>query len=309
MNLRTVDLNLLVILDALLAEAHVSRAAQRLNLSQPAVSSALQRCRAVFDDPLLERGRGEMKLTPKAEMLRGPIRDVLAQVRHLLDPPVPELSELVQVVRISAADAPTALLAQPLIETLSRTAPNIAIVFKPWLGPDVVARELTNGETDLGVALFDRPVDHIETETLFEADYVVAMRKEHPAAESFCLESWLAWPHIVVSGRGERHTPLDDRLRSIGLSRQVGLVVPSFQLVPEILSTTDLFAMLPRKSFEAHRRGDLVGVAPPLEVDRFPLHLAWHDRNTDDPGIGHVAGIIRAVLTEEAGETINSGDA
>ncbi|EPX84086.1 putative LysR-type regulator [Salipiger mucosus DSM 16094] len=245
-----------------------------------------------------------MKLTPKAEMLRGPIRDVLVQVRHLLDPPAPRLSELVQVVRISAADAPTALLARPLIEKLGRTAPNISIVFKPWLGLDIVARELTNGETELGLALFDRRGDHIKTETLFEADYVVAMRREHPAAESFDLKSWLAWPHIVVSGRGERHTPLDVSLRAIGLSRQVGLVVPSFQLVPEILATTDLFAMLPRKSFEARSGSDLVGLPPPLEVASFPLHLAWHDRNTDDPGIGHVAGIVRAVLAEETSETI-----
>lgn len=303
MNLRAVDLNLLVILDALLEEAHVSRAAQRLNLSQPAVSSALQRCRALFDDPLLERGRGEMKPTRKAESLRGPIRDVLAQVGRLLDPPVPSLAELVQIVRICAADAPTAFLARPLIETLRRTAPGISIVFKPWLGKDALARELTHGDTDLGIALFDQQVDHVETEQLFEADYIVAMRRDHPAAASFDLESWLAWPHVVVSGQGQRHTPLDRSLSALGQSRRVGLVVPSFQLVPEILATTDLLAMLPRRSFEAQRSPDLIALPPPIAVDGFPLHLVWHDRNRDDPGINHVAGIIRAVLGEHADAT------
>lgn len=298
MNLRSIDLNLLVILDALLEEAHVSRAAQRLNLSQPAVSSALQRCRALFDDPLLDRGRGKMKPTPKAERLRGPIRDILAQVEQLLDPQIPKLSDLVQVVRISAADAPTALLARPLLEKLGQTAPGISVVFKPWLGPDALERELRTGDTELGVALFARRVDTIETETLLETSYIVAMRREHPVAESFDLDGWLAWPHVVVSGRGERYTPLDESLRGMGLSRQVGLVVPSFQLVPDILLSTDLLAMLPRKSFEERRNDNLIGVPPPLAVDGFPLHLAWHQRNVNDPGISYVAGLIRVILGE-----------
>lgn len=299
MNLRAIDLNLLVILDALLEEEHVGHAARRLNLSQPAVSSALQRCRAMFDDPLLERGRGEMKPTPRAERLRAPIRDILAQIEHLLDPPIPRLADLKQVVRITAADAPTAFLARPLLEKLGQSAPGISVVFKSWQGPDAVRRDLTNGDTELGVALFDRPIEHIETEKLLETGYVVAMRRNHPAAAArLDLNGWLAWPHIVVSGRGERHTPIDDRLRTMGRSRQVGLVVPSFQLVPDILASTDLLAMLPQKSFEAQRNDDLIGVAPPLAVERFPLHLAWHQRNAHDLGISHVADLIRAILGE-----------
>ncbi|WP_328700184.1 LysR family transcriptional regulator [Brucella tritici] len=87
MNLRSLDLNLLVILDALLDEAHVSRAADRLNLTQPAVSNALQRCRVLFNDQLLERGRGTMRRTPKAEALRAPLKTLLAGVLDLVDPP------------------------------------------------------------------------------------------------------------------------------------------------------------------------------------------------------------------------------
>ncbi|KEO54642.1 hypothetical protein DT23_18245 [Thioclava indica] len=287
-----------MILDALLEEAHVSRTAMRLNLSQPAVSSALQRCRAMFDDPLLERGRGEMKPTPMAERLRAPIRDILVQVEQLLDPPTPRLEDLVQVVRISAADAPTALLARRLLEKLGQTAPGISVVFKPWLGPDALERELLTGDTDLGVALFARRVDTIETETLLETSYVVAMRRAHPVADNFDLDGWLAWPHVVVSGRGERYTPLDESLHAMGLSRQIGLVVPSFQLVPDILSSTNLLAMLPRKSFEELHNDDLVGVPPPLAVDGFPLHLTWHQRNANDLGISYVAGLIREFLGE-----------
>tara|TARA_R110002020_G_scaffold26514_20_gene85998 strand:- start:635 stop:1540 length:906 start_codon:yes stop_codon:yes gene_type:complete len=296
MNLRSVDLNLLVILDALLDEAHVSRAAQRLNLSQPAVSNALQRCRTLFDDRLLERGRGEMTLTPRAESLRAPIRTILAEVEGLIDPPVPDLSKLEQVVRITSADDPTALLARPLVKRLAETAPGIAITFRPWLGTDAVLRELRDGDTDLALALFERETEDIETVTLFEVDYLVAMRRDHPAAHAFDLAAWLAWPHVVVSGRGARRTPLDARLRSMGHERRTGLVVPSFQLVPDILKGTDFIAMLPRKSVEATPGAALIAFEPPLPVDGFPLHLAWHRRNAADPGIGHVASIIRSEL-------------
>jgi DNA-binding transcriptional LysR family regulator len=201
-------------------------------------------------------------------------------------------------VRISAADAPTALLARPLLEKLGQTAPGISVVFKPWLGPDALERELATGDTELGVALFARLVDNIETEKLLETSYVVAMRREHPVAESFDLDGWLAWPHVVVSGRGERYTPLDESLRAMGLSRQIGLVVPSFQLVPDILSSTNLLAMLPRRSFEEQRNDDLIGLTPPLAVDGFPLHLVWHQRNANNLAISHVAGLIRAILGE-----------
>ncbi|MBO9454767.1 hypothetical protein J7376_03350 [Paracoccus sp. R12_1] len=102
----------------------------------------------------------------------------------------------------------------------------------------------------------------------------------------------------LTPGRGERHTPLDESLHAMGLFRQVGLVVPSFQLVPDILLSTDLLAMLPRRSFQERRNDDLVGVPPPLAVDAFPLHLAWHQRNANDLGICHVADLIRLILGE-----------
>jgi DNA-binding transcriptional LysR family regulator len=106
MNLRSVDLNLLVVLDALLDEAHVTRAAERLGLSQPAASAALDRCRHLFGDPLLERGRGLMRLTPRAEALREPIRSVLSQAEAVLGAPQTPLSEIRQVVRVVMSEWP-----------------------------------------------------------------------------------------------------------------------------------------------------------------------------------------------------------
>jgi DNA-binding transcriptional LysR family regulator len=146
MNLRTVDLNLLVILDVLLDEAHVSRAARRLNLSQPAVSAALQRCRHLLGDELLDRGRGTMHRTPRADALRGPLKSLLAGVQDLIEPAEVPLAELNRVVRITAADLPTAMIAGSLLENLGRTAPHVSVVFQPWQGADAAASALRNGD-------------------------------------------------------------------------------------------------------------------------------------------------------------------
>lgn len=296
MNLRGIDLNLLVVLDALLDEAHVSRAANRLNLSQPAVSSALQRCRELFGDRLLERGRGGMTRTPLAETLRAPLRSILAEVETLLNPGETPLDRIERVVRITTADDPAALLACPLVKRLARTAPGITVAFRPWLGQDAVARELLDGETDLAIAVFDRVIENVEIRTLFDADYVVAMRKGHPAAAAFGLGAWLASPHIVVSGRGDQRTPLDPQLAAMGYRRRVGLVVPSFQLVPAVLAATDMMAMLPRQSLAAHGHLDLDVFPPPVAVDGFTLKVAWHARQTRDRAVQHVCNLAREIF-------------
>lgn len=296
MNLRGINLNLLVVLDALLEEAHVSRAAHRLNMSQPAVSSALQRCRDLFGDPLLERGRRGMTRTPVAERLRAPLRSILSEVEALLDSGDVPLDRIERVVRITTADDPAALLACPLIQEISRTAPGITIVLKPWQGQEAVMREILDGATDLAIAVLDSEIENVEIRKLLDVDYVVAMRRNHPAAAQFTLDAWLEWPHVVVSGRGDLRTPLDAQLAASGRRRRVGLSVASFQLVPKVLVETDLIAMLPQHSVAAQVEFGLVLHRPPVPVDGFPLHIAWHARQTRDTAVQHVAEVIRAVF-------------
>jgi DNA-binding transcriptional LysR family regulator len=296
MNLRAVDLNLLVILDVLLDEAHVSRAARRLNLSQPAVSAALQRCRHLLGDELLDRGRGMMHRTPRADALRSQLKSMLAEVQNLIEPTEVPLPELQRVVRITSADLPTAMIAGSLLEELGRTAPHVSVVFQPWHGAEAAAAALRNGDADMAISVFDWVDDEIERLTLLEETYVVAMRCDHPAAEGFDLEAWLAWPHVVVSGRGEMRTPLDAQLAAMGRHRQVGLVVPTFQLVPDLLARTSLMALLPVHSLRWHRGDSLLQLEPPLPNPGFPLHLAWHSRQSTDRGLRHVLSIVSAIF-------------
>ncbi|KTE07927.1 LysR family transcriptional regulator [Sphingopyxis sp. H115] len=306
MNLRTIDLNLLVILDALLDEAHVSRAAQRLGLTQPAVSAALQRCRALFDDPLLERGRAIMRRTPRGEALRAPLKALLGDVEALVDPPAIPLDQIRQTVRLMIADQIAALLLPPLLARLAATAPGIDLVVRGWRGAGQAATDLLGGDVHLAMSLFDREVEGIDRRHILDEHYVVVMRRDHPAADAFTLDAWLAFPHVVVSGSGETRTPFDARLEALGHRRRVGIVVPSFMMVPDILFATDYIAMMPAHAIPDGLQHAIAVRHPPLAVDGFPLHLAWASRARGDSGLMHVmnelADLVAARVAPKVGE-------
>ena len=297
MNLRSLDLNLLVVLDALLDEAHVSRAADRLGMSQPAASAALQRCRHLFGDELLERGRGIMRLTPKAEALRAPLKSLLAGVVDLVDPPQVPLREMRRTLRITMADYPALLVVALLQQELQHSAPGIDLVIQPWHGADAARLQLMDGTSDLAVSVFPPADDDLHREELLVEHYVVAMRAGHPAAQDFTLDAWLRHPHILVSGRGDTRTPLDRELAGRGLARHVGLVVPSFQIVSSLLQGSDMIAMLPSRVVTAE--GELVAFPPPIPVSGFPLHLAWHRRRATDTALRHVAAVVASLLRDK----------
>lgn len=294
MHLRSVDLNLLVILDALLDEAHVTRAAARLGLSQPATSSALDRCRALFGDPLLERSGPSMRLTHRAEALKAPLRAVLEETRDLLSPVDVPLDRVRQTVRFVVDDFTAAFLAPPLVARLAKTAPGVDLVIESWRSAENALEALGRGDTDLALSVFPRVEPDFRRELLGEQTYVVAMRRGHPAAEGFDLDHWLAWPHVLVSGTGQTRGALDAALTRLDRARRVAVTAPSFAMVPPLLATTDLIAMLPSGvAAMAASQHDLAFFQPPIPVEGFPLHLAWHRRRAHDPAIVHVASLVR----------------
>lgn len=298
MNLRSVDLNLLVVLDALLDEAHVSRAATRVGLSQPAASAALDRCRHLFGDPLLERGRGLMRLTPRAEALRLPLKAILAETSTLLDPVDTDLRSLRQTVRLVAADHPASLLAGPLHRRLAETAPGIDLVIQPWHGAQAALDALARGQTDLATSVFPKVDPSFRRHELLFETYRVVMRRGHPAASAFDLDAWLSYPHVLVSGRGDTRGALDEALEALGRRRRVAVVLPIFMMVPPLLLASDLIAMMPGRCLPPDPDGDFAVFRPPVAVDGFPLHLAWHVRRDRDPGVQHVAALVRQVFAE-----------
>lgn len=296
MNLRSIDLNLLVVLDALLDEAHVSRAADRIGLSQPAASSALERCRHLFGDRLLERGAGGMVLTPKAQALAGPVKDVLAAMAALLEPREPNLATLRQTIRLVMADHPAVVIAPALQAELARSAPGITLAIMPWHGAAAALDGLGRGSIDLAVSVFPATEADFTRKELLRESYLAVMREDHPAGASFDLDAWLSCRHVLVSGRGETRGALDEALARIGRARQIGIVVPSFTMVPPLLAGSDLIALLPSRCLPESSRADLIAIEPPIPVEGFPLHLAWHRRRNGDPGVRHAAALVEALI-------------
>lgn len=294
MNLRNLDLNLLVILDALLEERHVSRAAKRLGLSQPAASNALERLRHRFGDPLLERRGRQMQLTPRSEALREPLRQALHDLGAVIEGPAPpDVAGLRQTVRLALADLVATMVVPSLYRALAATAPGLDLAVLPWSHEQSVAERLERDELDLAVTTPAHSAVPLRRERLLHIDYLVTMRRDHPAAADFGLEAWLAHPHLLVSTSGARQGMLDPVLAAHGLERHVKMTVSGFLMVPRILAETDLITLMPASYFrQAGQHRELATFPPPIPLPGTEIHLAWHPRRDRDVAVQAVRSLF-----------------
>lgn len=285
MDTSRLDLNLLVTLEALLAERNVTRAAARLSLSQPAVSAQLARLREVFDDPLLLPAQRGMTPTAKALSLLEPLRQALDQVRgvassHLnFDPATADLT-----VTIAASDYLQASVLQPLVLRLRREAPGIRIAVR-HMDPAQHAAQMARGDVDLGLMQPIEAAPSLRMRALFHERYVLIARRGHPAvAGKLSARAFARLEQVIVSPAGGAFsTPVDQALAGLGLKRQVVLSAASFLFVPDIVSRSDLVALVPERLVKGRAAG-LQVLTPPLPIEGFDIAMVWHERNQ-----GHVA--------------------
>jgi len=228
MHLSGLDLNLLVTLDALLNEAHVGRAAERVGLSQPAVSHALARLREIFEDPLLVRTGARMVATPRAEALRRPLDLALEQIRGIFQPSTvfdPANSNRRFALRLS--DHVLDLLLPPLLGRLSELAPGVSLDIGPWKGPASMTPELA-GSIDFVVACAAGPFSGFSGQRLFSDTEAIVARRGHPLERRLNrLDVFCATPQVAVAGRLGAEDPVDTWLRQEGVARRVALSVPA----------------------------------------------------------------------------------
>lgn len=302
MNLRAIDLNLLVLLQALLEEGHVSRAARRVGLSQPAMSNALDRCRELFGDRLLERDGAVMRLTPRGEALRKPLASVLRDLAVIVDQPEPSLAEVTRTVRIVAADLVAAVLLPPLRDAVAALAPGVTLSFRGWEGGGPALAQLANGSVDLVISVLTsaEPARFV-SEPVCDVAYVLAMRSTHPVAAQADAVDWLEYPHLIVSTEGATRTAVDDLLAERGLNRRVGVTIPSFLLVPDVLRSSDVLALVPSLCVAGDRGIGLAVREPPVSVPGFRLDVARHRRTHGDLAVDFVASQIRSALDGKSG--------
>src|SRR5436305_5225869 len=284
MNLNSLDLNLLVALDALLLEANVSRAAMRIGLSQQAASHALQRLREVLGDPLLVRVGARMELTPRAQALRGPLAQVLDQVRGLLIPDQFDAASSERRFRLMMPDLAVELLVPPLMEKISRLTPNVRLDVVPWRGPAIFTAEFAR-TIDLVISIGDA-FRGFHRQLLYTDRDALAAPPCHPVgAELGRRDVFLNARHVAVVIRGQNVDLIDEWLRSKGLERRIALVVPGYIEALHIVARTDLVAFVPGRLIAALAKPlSLKAISPPLDPGLDEQYMFYPTRAQFDPG-------------------------
>lgn len=286
-NMKSFDLNLLLALKFLVEERSVSRAAEKLFMSQPAMSHVLRRLRDQLDDPILVKTASGMIPTPRAQELLEPTIAVLREIERIIQAPeafLPATSDRRFV--IATSDYMEFALLPKLAESMIDTAPNIEVhVRQPITKPPHVALEEDNIDLIIGFdAIFDR-VSHIQSETLFSEEIVCLTSKLNARApgEKLTLEQFLENRHMLISRREAGTGLIDDYLTTRGLHRKITLVVPNFLSAPWILEKTDLLLCLPLKIAEKFVRLAPLKILPiPIDLPRYELMMLWHPRQEKD---------------------------
>ena len=295
-NLARIDLNLLVLFEAVLEERHVARAAMRLHVSPSAVSHGLGRLRRLMNDPLFLRQPKGVVPTERAKLLATPVADILDRARQVLanaegfDP-----RKSVRRFVIGAPDAVTAVILPTLLAELRSDAPGIDLGVRNLVGQfDASLRELD--ERSLDVALL--PIENIParfvTRTLFEDEgFVIVRRAGHPIGKRLTLARYCAAPHVLISVSGDPHGMVDTILEKRGLSRRVMLTVSNFMQALAVVAESDLVAAIPRRFAARYAARYRVVVAePPIPLMNAPVLAIAPQVATMDGGLTWLLGVL-----------------
>ena len=299
MNLRGADLNLFVVLEAMLQEHSVSRAARRIGLSQPATSNALARLRDLFDDPLFVRQGARMAPTPRAEAIAAHVRAGLGHLDAALSDEVefdPFTAQRTFVV--AANDFASFTVLPALMDRLRREAPGIVLRVVQY-GPAQPFDALLSGAVDLILgAAFDLP-SSVVSEDYLDVEFAVAVREDHPRVRRrLTLRQFVELDHLLVAPMGGARGAVDRALEAQGLQRKVALFVPNFLLAPIIVARTDLITTLARPVLEQF--AEPLGLRlfePPLPLEGFPYSGMWERRRDTDPAHRWLRDTVRDAIS------------
>ncbi|CAB3707053.1 LysR family transcriptional regulator [Achromobacter pestifer] len=285
MNLKDVDLNLLVVFNELHKHGRVSAVAQSLGLSQPGVSNALGRLRKLLDDELFLRTSRGMVPTPYADSLAQPIADALGALHSTLSARVsfdPARSERAFVIGVN--DVGETYFLPRLMQALERVAPGVTIRTVRTTSIDV-RDEMERGRMDLAMGFLPALKSGFFQRRLFSQPYVCIFRRDHPlAASGVSARQFRAAEHVAIVSEGTGHGVVDEVIERAGIRRRLRLTVPHFMAVGPVLQATDMIAVVPRRFADCACLPFGLATAPcPVKIPESVINVFWHARNHREP--------------------------
>ncbi|WDO03002.1 LysR family transcriptional regulator [Aeromonas allosaccharophila] len=277
------NLNLLPTLKVLLDTRNISRAAEQLHLSQPSISKQLAQLRSEFDDELLVREGQRWLLTPRAEALAAQLADSLGALERLYEAPGFDPSRCERVFRLASSDYVAQHILPDICAALAKEAPLAAMEYSLWDKRQLP--QLWQSELDLVSTITEQVPDQIRGLHQGEDRLAVLMGRHHPlAGKALSLDDYLAWPHLQVSGGGDKDSPVEQVLAPQGLSRRWFARVPFFQAAVEVLLRTDCLMTTPAHiAWQLSCGYELTFVDLPFATRDQQYHLLWHQRHHQDP--------------------------
>lgn len=303
-NLLRVDLNLLVALDALLAERSVTRAARRVGLGQSAMSHNLGRLRKVFRDEILVRRTDGMHPTPRALELADPVRIALAQIQAtVLDKGNFDPATTARTFRIAIPDILEVGLLPSLMAHLRLTAPNVRLQVRSVAAQDV-PHLLDSDEIDVGISGVDSILPHHNCRRLYAENYLCIFDNTLIEVDiPISLEDYIRLPHVLQSLRGDSRGVVDEALAKLGLVRTVVLATPNFSSVPFVLQRAPVISTLPARLARYFAAAFGLTASPvPIALDSFSVSLLWHASRNHDPAHSWLRDTLMLVAGETAME-------
>jgi DNA-binding transcriptional LysR family regulator len=282
-NIRSVDLNLLAVFDALFDERSVTRAAERLAVTQPTVSGLLKRLRRTFSDQLFLRTSHGILPTPRAEALAGPIKILLASAQSLVTPEAFDPATAETTIKICGSDYLQYAVIGPLIEAIRKVAPKIRVLVAPRPDANNLADLFTRGEMDLCISTREVVLPDLTSRLLYRDRYICVARKNHPLkARRISVKQLCAFDHLLVDPSGTSFLGVIDTI--LGKShhrRRVAMAVPTFHLLFDILGGDNFIAFVP-DGLLRKRRSDLRIFETDLALPAIEVLASWHPRLNGD---------------------------
>ena len=302
MDFHGVDLNLLAAFDALYTERHVTRAAARVGVSQPAMSAALARLRRLFDDALFLRSAAGLLPTARAREIAEPVSQALRQIETaLVLGPKFDPAKVTQTFNLGLGDYATHIMLPAVAQAVQAAAPGATLHVKPVIARDSAIDLLDAGQIDFAIGVAPSQAHgRIHSRPLLDDEFVTLVRRGHPLVHGeLDLETFLTLKHILASPEGDRHGVVDQALSQMDRRRHVALVLPQMFALPTIVAGGDLAATLLRRVVPPNSEATLTMLTPPLALPRIPFHLIWHQRNDGHPAQQWLRALVTSLAAKK----------